>query len=80
MYWFVGNCHWKIKKKAFSTFVSYTDKVVAGLKFVWELWLSLIDSITLKLNEQNLNYRNVTLQLSSEKDRLSRKFTREELV
>nr|XP_026690889.1 piezo-type mechanosensitive ion channel component 1-like isoform X4 [Ciona intestinalis] len=47
-------------------------------KLVCEFVLSGVDYLTLKLNKGNLDYRNVTLRLESEKDEISRKKFKEE--
>ncbi|XP_039260902.2 piezo-type mechanosensitive ion channel component 1-like isoform X4 [Styela clava] len=44
---------------------------VKGCKFIWELFLSGVDTFILWLNTINCDYRNVALQLSGEKDELA---------
>ena len=49
----------------------FLEKSKRAATFLWELFLSAIDNITLLLNTYNKNYRNIVLQLSAEKDMLS---------
>nr|CAB3264855.1 piezo-type mechanosensitive ion channel component 2-like [Phallusia mammillata] len=46
-------------------------KIKKGATFCLELFLSGVDYLALKLNEFNQDYRNISLQLSAEKDQLS---------